>query len=184
MSASDPFPRDRFTALLGRLPAYGRLAWRLAREPLLSRLRRAAIAAAAAYLASPVDLVPGVIPVLGQLDDLAVALAAIRLALAGLSPERRRAHLEAVGLGDADLAADLRALGATTAWVARAGGRTAARAARAGGRVANRGAQGAVAGARRAGSVISGLSSRLPAVRVPRRIRRRDADDAPDAEPV
>ena len=138
--SDDPFPRERVAAMLRRLPAYLRLAWRLAREPLLSRARRAAVVGAAGYLASPVDLVPGVIPVLGQLDDLAVALAAIRFAMSGLSPERRRLHLEAVGLADEELTADLRTVGATTAWLLRAGARTAFRAARAGGRAAVAGA--------------------------------------------
>ena len=138
--SDDPFPRERVAAMLRRLPAYLRLAWRLAREPLLSRARRAAVVGAAGYLASPVDLVPGVIPVLGQLDDLAVALAAIRFAMSGLSPERRRLHLEAVGLADEELTADLRTVGATTAWLLRAGARTMVGAARAGGRAAVAGA--------------------------------------------
>ena len=124
---ADPFPHERFGAMLRRLPAYLRLAWRLGRDPLLSRARRVAILAAAGYLASPIDLVPGVIPVLGQLDDLAVAIAALRLALDGLHPERRRMHLEAVGLVEADLADDLRTIGATTAWIARAAARLTAR---------------------------------------------------------
>ena len=138
--ADDPVPaRTRRRRCCGGFPRYLRLSWRLAREPLLSRARRAAvIVAAAGYLASPVDLVPGVIPVLGQLDDIAVALAAIRVALAGLSPERRRRHLDAVGLTDDDLTADLRTVGAATAWVLRAGARTTGRGARAG----RRGARG------------------------------------------
>jgi uncharacterized membrane protein YkvA (DUF1232 family) len=136
----DPFPRERIAAVFRRLPAYLRLSWRLARDPLLSRARRAAVIGAAGYLASPIDLVPGVVPVLGQLDDLAVALAAIRLALSGLSPERRRLHLDAVGLADEDLTADLRTVWATTTWLLRAGARTAARAAKAGARAAVAGA--------------------------------------------
>ena len=100
----DPFPRERVAAMVRRMPAYLRLSWRLGKDPLLSKARRAAVIAAAGYLASPVDLVPGVIPVLGQLDDIAVALAALRLALGGLDPERRRVHLEAVGLEDGHLA--------------------------------------------------------------------------------
>ena len=64
---------DDTLALVRRLPGYGRLAWRLARDPRLSRRRRTAVAAAAAYLISPIDLVPGIIPVAGQLDDAAVA---------------------------------------------------------------------------------------------------------------
>ncbi len=101
--AEDPFPRERVGATLRRMPAYLKLSWRLARDPLLSRARRAAVIAAAGYLASPIDLVPGVIPVVGQLDDIAFAIAALKLALSGLDPVRRRAHLESVGLGDDDL---------------------------------------------------------------------------------
>ena len=157
-----PFPKAAFSELLGRLPAYGRLAWRLARDPLVSKARRAALVAAAGYLASPIDAVPGFIPVLGQLDDMAVVLGALRLALDGIDPERRRAHLAAVGLSDADLGSDLATLRVTGAWTlrigARAGGRAAAIGARAGGRAAVFGARTALTGlgaasevARRAG---------------------------------
>jgi len=130
MSDTDPFPRDRLAATLRRMPRYGRLAWRLGRDPLLSRVRRGAVVAAAGYLVSPIDAVPGVIPVIGQLDDIAVVLAALRFAMAGLDPARRREHLDAVGLEDGHLAADLRTLGSTTAWTLRAGARTTNRAMR------------------------------------------------------
>ena len=150
--AQDPFPRDRVAAMLKRLPAYLRLAWRLAKEPLLSRARRAAVVGAAGYLASPIDLVPGVVPLIGQLDDLALALAAIRLALAGLTPERRREHLVAVGLADQDLTDDLRTIGATTAWLGRASFRATRRATVTGGRAAMSGAGIAARGTRSAAS--------------------------------
>jgi uncharacterized membrane protein YkvA (DUF1232 family) len=115
----DPFPRDRFGAMLRRAPRYARLGWRLGKDPMLSKARRVAVVAAAGYLVSPIDLVPGFIPVLGQLDDLAFALAALRLALDGLHPDRRRMHLEAVGLEDAHLAEDIRTIGSSLAWIAR-----------------------------------------------------------------
>jgi uncharacterized membrane protein YkvA (DUF1232 family) len=85
----DDFPRDEFSALIRRLPRYGRLAWALARDPRVSRSRRLAVLAGAAYVISPVDLVPGFIPLAGQLVDLFVALGAIRLGLDGLKPEWR-----------------------------------------------------------------------------------------------
>jgi uncharacterized membrane protein YkvA (DUF1232 family) len=128
---SDPFPRDRFTALLGRLPRYARLAWRLGRSDRLSRSRRAVLLAGAAYLASPIDLVPGLIPVAGQLDDAAAVLFALKVALAGLPPNERRETLIAAGLEEKDLAADLRTIGATYAWLGRRGGRLAWRGTRA-----------------------------------------------------
>jgi uncharacterized membrane protein YkvA (DUF1232 family) len=169
--AVDPFPKDRASDLMRRVPAYLRLALGLAKDPALSKARRAAIIGAAGYLASPVDLVPGIIPVIGQLDDLAIAIAAVKFALAGLSPERRRAHLEAVGLGDQLIVEDLKTLGVLSAWVVRAGGRTTARVARAGGRAAVSGSKAAVAGSRaavRTGRAAAGAArDRIPPSAVP-----------------
>jgi uncharacterized membrane protein YkvA (DUF1232 family) len=130
-AGADPFPRERFTALLGRLPRYGKLAWRLGRSDRLSTSRRAALLAGAAYLASPIDLVPGIIPVAGQLDDAAAVLFALKVALAGLPPSERRDALADAGLVEADLSDDLRTIGATYAWLGRTGGRLAWRGSRA-----------------------------------------------------
>jgi uncharacterized membrane protein YkvA (DUF1232 family) len=121
--ADDAFPRARFIALVRRLPAYARLAWRLSRDPRLSRGRRTAVAAAAAYLISPIDLVPGIIPVAGQLDDAAVALLGLRFALRGLPAADRQAHLDASGLTAADLDHDLGTVRMGAAWLLRRGGR-------------------------------------------------------------
>ena len=164
--AEDPFPRERVGVTLRRLPAYLKLAWRLARDPLLSRARRGAVVAAAGYLASPIDLVPDAIPVLGRLDDIAVALAALRFALAGLDADRRREHLAAVGREDAHLADDLRTVGVTTAWVVRAGARTTGRAARTGSHIALGGARVAGRTTVRTTSAASSAASRAaPAAR-------------------
>lgn len=115
------FPREEFGALIRRLPAYARLAWALARDPRLSKARRAAVLAGAAYVISPIDLVPGVVPVLGQLDDLAIALGVIRVALDGLKPDVRAQRLASAGLSEADLAADIRLTRDIVVWLGRAG---------------------------------------------------------------
>lgn len=138
----DPFPRERFGALVRRTPSYARLAWSLARDSKLAKGRRAAVLAGAAYLASPIDLGPGVVPVLGQLDDVAAVLLALRVALNGLDEDARARHLEAAGLTAADLDADLRTAGATAAWIVRRAGGLAA----GGARIA---AKGATAGVKR-----------------------------------
>jgi uncharacterized membrane protein YkvA (DUF1232 family) len=117
--AKDPFPRDEVSALIHRLPRYGRLCWALARDPRLSRARRAAVLAGAAYVFSPIDLVPGFIPVVGQLDDMLIALGAIRLALNGLKPEARAERLAAARLTQQDLDTDLRTTMAVAAWLGR-----------------------------------------------------------------
>lgn len=48
------------------------LAWRLVRDPRVPLLLKVIPALVALYLIVPVDLIPGWLPVIGQLDDLAV----------------------------------------------------------------------------------------------------------------
>jgi uncharacterized membrane protein YkvA (DUF1232 family) len=170
--ADDPFPSEPFRDLIRRIPAYGRLAWRLGSDPRLSPARRAAVLAGAAYLVSPIDLVPGIIPVLGQLDDIAVVLAALRVALDGLDPAARAAHLEAVGLQPDHLRADLGTVASTAAWIARQAARTAARVARTGAVVLGHG----VARAARVGGRAGARAGRALASR--RRSGREDVTEA------
>ncbi|HVQ23377.1 MAG TPA: YkvA family protein [Candidatus Saccharimonadia bacterium] len=148
---SDPFPRDAWATLTGHAAGYLRLTVALLRDPAVSKHRRAALLAAAAYFASPIDLIPGIVPVLGQVDDLAVAMLAIRLALNALEPGRRQMHLEAAGLTDEALHDDLIAAGRLAAWAARAGVRTGIRAGRGAIRFTVRGGRAATALAMRSG---------------------------------
>jgi uncharacterized membrane protein YkvA (DUF1232 family) len=138
----DPFPRDRFTALVRRLPRYARLAWTLSRHPKVRGKQRAVLAAAAVYLISPIDLVPGFIPVLGQLDDAAAILIGLGMALRSLTPEDRAAALASAQLEAGDLDADLRTIGASYAWMGRKGLRLGKRAAGLVGRGVGRAASG------------------------------------------
>jgi uncharacterized membrane protein YkvA (DUF1232 family) len=61
------------TALLRALPDIVRMVSRLVNDPMLPRSAKIAIAAAAVYLVSPVDLLPDFVPFLGYLDDVLVA---------------------------------------------------------------------------------------------------------------
>jgi uncharacterized membrane protein YkvA (DUF1232 family) len=169
---SDPFPRERLFAVLKRLPAYARLAYRLSREPDLPRIRRLALLGAFAYLVSPLDAIPGLIPVIGQIDDVLVVLLTLRFALGGLDPERRTHHLRSAGLTEAETAEDLDAIAAMGAWMLRAGGRTGARVSAAaldvGTRWGRRAAGGTAAVAGRAGSAGSERVRRAVVTRVRR----------------
>ena len=60
-------------ALLRALPDIGRLIARLVADPVLPRTAKIALAAAAVYLLSPLDLVPDFIPLLGYVDDVLLA---------------------------------------------------------------------------------------------------------------
>jgi uncharacterized membrane protein YkvA (DUF1232 family) len=94
--------------IIRRLPAYSRLAWALVRDGRVGKRQKALVLGGIGYLVSPIDLIPGFIPVLGQLDDLTVALWTLRTALRGLPADLAAEHLGTQGLSwdllDADLA--------------------------------------------------------------------------------
>ncbi len=65
--------------LLGNL----HLVYQLMRDPRISKTLKIMIpAVVAAYILSPVDLIPDFIPVIGELDDLAIIILAVRLFIA------------------------------------------------------------------------------------------------------
>lgn len=57
-------------ALLRAVPDVARLMARLVTDPVLPRAVKIALAAAAVYLVSPIDLLPDFVPFLGYVDDL------------------------------------------------------------------------------------------------------------------
>jgi uncharacterized membrane protein YkvA (DUF1232 family) len=60
-------------ALLRSLPDVLRLVTRLASDPVLPRAAKIALAAAAVYLLSPIELIPDFVPFVGYVDDLLLA---------------------------------------------------------------------------------------------------------------
>jgi len=64
-----------------------RLAWRLLREPEVPVWVKALPLAALIYLVSPIDIIPDVLPFVGEIDDLAVVLLALQ-AFVFLCPSR------------------------------------------------------------------------------------------------
>jgi uncharacterized membrane protein YkvA (DUF1232 family) len=67
--------------LLRMLFSHARLASRLLREPRVPLLAKAVPLLAALYLVSPLDLIPDVFPLLGQVDDLTIILVALAVFL-------------------------------------------------------------------------------------------------------
>lgn len=60
-------------ALLRALPSLARTIARLVADPAIPRTAKIAMGAALVYLASPLDLLPDFIPLLGYLDDVLLA---------------------------------------------------------------------------------------------------------------
>ena len=97
----------RMTRLLFRLPTYARVVWGLARDPRTPIGLKALLGAALAYVVMPVDLIPDVIPIFGQADDLTVLLLVLDLFIQNAPPEVRAEHTARARNGTADLDRDL-----------------------------------------------------------------------------
>ena len=107
-----------FGGTISRLPAYVKLGRALLSDPRISRPRKVALGAAVGYAISPIDLVPGFIPIAGQLDDIAVVLIALRVALGGLPAGAAAQHLESAGLTTRTIDTDLATVALTSKWLA------------------------------------------------------------------
>lgn len=73
--------REHARALAGFVPDCVVLVQRLLRAPRVPRRRKLLLLLLAAYLASPLDLVPDFIPVAGQLDDAILLALVLRYVL-------------------------------------------------------------------------------------------------------
>lgn len=109
----------RFAVVVLRTPKYARLAASLARDNRLTGGERARAVASLGYALSPIDLLPGVIPVVGQLDDLAVLIGGLRGVVLDCPQEVAQNHLQWSGLDLDTMEEDLATVGATGRWVAR-----------------------------------------------------------------
>jgi uncharacterized membrane protein YkvA (DUF1232 family) len=68
-------------SVVGTLFSELRLAWRLMREPRVPVVAKALPVLAVLYVLSPLDFIPDVVPVLGQLDDLGILILSLKLFL-------------------------------------------------------------------------------------------------------
>ena len=84
--------RERARAIAGFVPDCVVLFSRLVRDGRLPRRARLVLAALAAYLAFPLDLVPDFLPVVGQLDDALIVGLALRAVVRGGGAELVREH--------------------------------------------------------------------------------------------
>ena len=105
------------TRVIPRVPRYFRPIVGLLRDGCIPKRHRAVLLAALGYNVSPVDLVPGVIPVAGQLDDLGVLLLGLRWVLRQCEPCVANEHLMRSDLTMPILEDDIRAVSRTAWWM-------------------------------------------------------------------
>jgi len=97
----------RMARLVVKLPTYARMVWGLVRDPRTPIGLKGMLLAALAYVVMPVDLIPDVIPILGQADDLTVLLLVLDLFIQNAPPEVRAEHSARARNGTADLDRDV-----------------------------------------------------------------------------
>ena len=74
-----------------------RLAWRLFLDPRVSWMNKALPIMSALYVISPIDFIPGAVaPVLGSVDDLAIAIFGLKLFIEFCPPEVVQEHLREI----------------------------------------------------------------------------------------
>src|SRR5215218_5082662 len=80
--------RERSAVVVRLLPDLVRLTYRLARDGETPRRYRLGLVALGLYLASPIDLIPDLLPAIGALDDVILAGVVLRWVGRGVGRER------------------------------------------------------------------------------------------------
>lgn len=89
------------------MPRHGKLAYCLLRDPRVPAAPKAAVLGALALIVSPIDF-PAWVPVLGELDMLALSVLAVKTFIEACPEDVRREHEEALKAGDSVFDRDLR----------------------------------------------------------------------------
>jgi uncharacterized membrane protein YkvA (DUF1232 family) len=79
--------------LIRHLPHFARLYWRLLRDARVPIWPKLVLLGGFLYVLSPIDVMPDVLPVIGQIDDLVVLLVVCRLFMYLCPPAVVREHV-------------------------------------------------------------------------------------------
>jgi len=96
-----------FMPLVARAPLYGRLLVELMLDKRVPASRKVLIGIAAAYVVSPIDLIPDFIPVISRLDDFAALVISLDLLLEGVPREVMIEKMYKLGIDGRELERDM-----------------------------------------------------------------------------
>jgi uncharacterized membrane protein YkvA (DUF1232 family) len=100
----------RFWEAVKHLPAYARLVTAILRDPEVPKGAKGVLGLGGGYALSPIDLIPGIIPVAGQMDDLYAILTALQQSLKRMPDELAQKHLDGAGVTREQIEGDLAAV--------------------------------------------------------------------------
>lgn len=100
----------RFWEAVKHLPAYAKLATSILRDPEVPKGAKAVLGLGGGYALSPIDLIPGIIPVAGQMDDLYAILTALQQSLKRMPDDLAQKHLDGAGVTRERIEGDLAAV--------------------------------------------------------------------------
>ncbi|HNU81085.1 MAG TPA: YkvA family protein [Bacillota bacterium] len=95
-------------SVIEKLPAYGRLLIKLYKSPDIRRGQKLLLSAGIAYSVSPIELIPNIIPVAGQLDNLIVMLRCLRKVLTSSDEKVRERFLKESGMTIEEIDEDIK----------------------------------------------------------------------------
>lgn len=98
--------KDRVIEAARRGPKYLKFGAAMVRDDAVPVKAKAALVLGGSYVISPIDLIPGLIPVIGQIDDLVVMMTAFTAAIRLTPAEVVDRHMLAVNLTEAEMARD------------------------------------------------------------------------------
>jgi hypothetical protein len=98
-----------FIPIASRAPAYGRLVAELVMDGRVPWSRKAMLGLAAAYVMSPIDLIPDFVPFISRVDDVMVTVIALDLFFDGVPRELMIEKLYTLGIDGRELERDMEA---------------------------------------------------------------------------
>ena len=96
-----------FIPIAQRAPVYGRLIAELAVDRRVPWPRKAALGLAAAYVLSPIDLIPDFVPLISRVDDVVVTVIALDIFLEGVPRELMIEKMYTLGIDGRELERDM-----------------------------------------------------------------------------
>ncbi len=101
--------------LVRKFPTYARLVWGLLRDGRIPLQQKGLLLLLVGYIVAPIDVIPDFVPVLGQVDDVAVTLLVLDVFIRSAPKPVVDEHLARIARDEDDLRRDLeqaqRALG-------------------------------------------------------------------------